>query len=267
MRPVRSQERDPAERVCPELHNTLYLEHLSAYELAARLVPDGLVVDVGCGHGYGAANLARNGRRVLGVDIAHGVLVAAARRYPYHSLSYACADARHLGVRTASVDLLTAFQVVEHLPDAEGFIREVARVLCPSGVALLATPNALTHSGPPNPYHHREFTLGDLSALLARHFAHVSLAGQRRPPEIYELEAGCRTLRRWDVLGLRRRLPRPLVGWIVWAVARCKGVTPPQRLPLTAFPFSTRTEDAYNLLALCGHSPLPLAWPGQAASP
>jgi ubiquinone/menaquinone biosynthesis C-methylase UbiE len=267
MTPVPSPDWDAAERVCPEPHNTLYLEHLSAYELAARLVPGGVVVDVGCGHGYGAAHLARGGRKVLGVDLARDVLVTAARRYVHPSLAYACADARHLGVSSGSVDLLTAFQVVEHLADAEGFIREVARVLRPSGVALLATPNALTHVGSPNPYHHREFSPDDLKGLLARHFAHVRLAGQRRPAEIYELEAGCQTVRRWDVLGLRRRLPRTLVGPIVWAIARWKGVTPPQRLPLTAFPLSTRTDDAYNLFALCGHSPLPPGWLGEAASP
>jgi SAM-dependent methyltransferase len=255
------------ERVCPEPHNTLYLEHLSAYELAAQLVPDGIAVDVGCGHGYGAAHLAQGGRRVLGVDVAHDILAVAARRYAHPSLAYACTDARHLGVRGGSVDLLTAFQVVEHLADADGFICEVARVLRPSGVALLATPNALTHVGIPNPYHHREFTPDDLTALLARHFGHVRLAGQRRPAEVYELEAGCRAVRQWDVLGLRRRLPRALVGWIVWAIARWKRVTPPQRVPLSAFPLSTRTADAYNLFALCGHSPLPPGWPAQAVSP
>jgi SAM-dependent methyltransferase len=267
MRPFALQGQETGERVRPEAHNTLYLEHLSAYDLAARLVPSGVVVDVGCGHGYGAAHLARDGRRVLAIDIACDVLVEASLRYTHPSLWYACADARHLGVRDGSVDLVTAFQVVEHVPEAENFIREVARVLRPSGVALLSTPNALTHVGPSNPYHHREFTPSDLKTLLARHFAHVGLAGQRRPAEIYLLEAGCQTLRGWDVLDLRRRLPRPLVGMIVWALARWKGVTPPQRMPLSAFPRSTQTEDAYNLFALCGHSPLPPEWLGQAASP
>jgi len=225
-------------------------------------------VDVGCGHGYGAVHLARGGRSVLGLDIAQDVLAAAARRYarPSLGLAYACTDARHLGVRSGSVDLLTAFQVVEHLADPEGFIREIARVLRPSGLALLATPNALTHLGPPNPYHHREFAPDGLKALLAPHFAHVRLAGQRRPPQIYALEAGCQAVRRWDVLGLRQRLPRALVGPVVWAVACWKGVTPPQRMPLGAFPLSTRTEDAYNLFALCGHAPLPAGWPPQAPS-
>jgi SAM-dependent methyltransferase len=165
------------------------------------------------------------------------------------------------------VDLETAFQVIEHVPEVEDFIPEVARVLRPSGVALFSTPNALTHVGPPNPYHHRQFAPEDLTVLLAAHFAHVALAGQRRPAQIYALEDGCRHLRRWDVLGVRRHVPRSLVGLIVRAVARWKGVTPPQRLPLSAFPLSTRTEDAYNLFALCGHVPLPSEWHTQEARP
>lgn len=42
----------------------------------------------------------------------------------------------------ASVDCLTAFDVIEHLSDLERFLREVARVLAPGGVFVATTPAA-----------------------------------------------------------------------------------------------------------------------------
>ena len=245
------------ERVRPEAHNTLYLEHLSAYEMAGRLLHAGTVLDIGCGAGYGASHLAGEGRQVLAVDYEPAVAVAAARRYRRRGVSFACMDGMHLGVPSGSVDLVTSFQTLEHMAEPEALVREIARVLRPTGIALLSTPNALTHLGPRNPYHHHEFTPRELEALLRRHLACVTLAGQRRPPEIYTLEASCQRVRRWDLLGVRRIMPRTFISLAVYLIARWKELPPPQRMPLDRFAISASTDDAYNLFALCGHATLP----------
>lgn len=248
---------DTGERVRAEPHNTLYLEHLSAYELARRLIRVGTVLDIGCGAGYGAAHLAGDGRQVVGIDYEPAVAAQAARRYQRQGVSFACMDGMRLGVLSGSVDLVTSFQVLEHMPNPEVLVREMARALRPTGIVLLSTPNALTHTGPRNPFHHHEFTPGELQALLRRHFACVMLAGQHRPPEVYALEASCQRVRRWDVLGLRRIVPRALISLAVYFIARWRGLPPPQRMPLDRFAISTRTDDAYCLFALCGHASLP----------
>ncbi len=251
--------RDTGERVRPEAHNSLYLEHLSAYEVARRLLRTGTAVDIGCGEGYGTVHLAGEGRRVLGVDCSSAVAAAAARHYARKGVSFACMDGMHLGVLTGSADLVTSFQTLEHLSEPEALVREIARALRPTGIALLSTPNALTHLGPRNPYHHHEFTPRELEALLRRHFACITLAGQQRPPEVYTLEASCQQVRRWDVLGLRRIMPRRLISLVVYCIARWKELPPPQRMSLDRFAISSSTDDAYNLFALCGHATLPVS--------
>ena len=248
---------DSGERVPAEPHNTLYLELLSAYDVAHRLIHDGTVLDVGSGAGYGANRLAGEGRRVLSVDYDASVATVDACRYQRNGLWFACMDGMHLGVRSGSVDLACAFQVIEHLRDPERFVGELARVLRESGLAILSTPNALTHLGPGNPFHVHEFKPEELRALLGRHFAYVMLAGQRRPPEVYALESACQRVRGWDVLGMKKLVPRSLVSLIVYAIARWNRLTPPQRMAPGSFPISAQTENAYSLFALCSQAPLP----------
>lgn len=248
---------DSGERVPAESHNTLYLELLAAYETARKLLRNGVVLDIGCSAGYGANHLAREGRLVLGIDDEPAVVQSAARHHRRRGLSYACMDGMHLGVRSASVDLACAFQVLEHVSDSNRFLAELARILRPSGLAILSTPNALTHQGPRNPFHVHEFMPEELRTLLGRHFTFVSLAGQRRPAEVYLLEQACQQVRRWDVLGLKRLLPRRLISLVVFAIARLNRLTPPQHMSLHSFPLSPETDKAYSLFALCGQAPLP----------
>lgn len=247
---------DSGERVPAESHNTLYLELLSAYEAARNLIGRGTILDIGCGAGYGSDRLAGAGRLVIGIDYEPAVARAAAGRYRRPGVSFACMDGSRLAVRRESADLICAFQVIEHLHDQVRFIRDVAAALRPSGVAILSTPNALVHRGPRNPFHVHEFTPDELNDLLSRHFAHVRLAGQARPPEIYSLEAACGRVRGWDVLGIKRLVPRRFVSTVVAAIARWNGLTPPQKMPLSRFAFSADTAHAYSLFALCSHAPL-----------
>jgi SAM-dependent methyltransferase len=70
----------------------------------------------------------------------------------------------------AAVDVVVNFQVIEHLWDQAQFVDECARVLRPSGVLLMSTPNRNTCSPgrdtPINPFHTRELNAAELTELL-----------------------------------------------------------------------------------------------------
>jgi SAM-dependent methyltransferase len=73
-------------------------------------------------------------------------------------------------------------EVLEHLTDQEGLVREMARVCGNDGIALISTPNKAAYSdarGYSNPFHVREFYRGDFLELLGRHFARVELLLQQ----------------------------------------------------------------------------------------
>jgi len=103
---------------------------------AAHVGPADVVVDLACGTGDLAALAVQRGARVVGVDMALGMLRGARRRGV--AAGFAQGDALALPFRDGSVQAVVcgfALRNFEALPPA---FREMARVLVPGGrVALL----------------------------------------------------------------------------------------------------------------------------------
>ena len=98
------------------------------------------VIEAGCG---ARAHLSYPaGARVLGVDI----LRAQLRRHDA-AFRLAQGDVTALPVATASADRVVCWDVLEHLPAPQLAIAEIARVLRPGGMAVVALPNVLSLKG------------------------------------------------------------------------------------------------------------------------
>ena len=115
------------------------------WEVVARVpelgAPGELAVDVGCGDGHLCAQLRTAGwRSVIGLDVAAGRIAAARNRYPDITFSHGSIDA--LGLSVGSVDLMVMDNVVEHLTDPLGMVRQLASWLrLDAGRMVLITPN------------------------------------------------------------------------------------------------------------------------------
>jgi SAM-dependent methyltransferase len=96
------------------------------------------VLDVGCATGYVAAALIRVGHRVTGIEL-NPTMAQIARTVGIDVIEHDLEQP--LPIATASVDAVHACEIVEHLFDTEGFLRELHRVLAPGGVLILSTPN------------------------------------------------------------------------------------------------------------------------------
>jgi SAM-dependent methyltransferase len=98
------------------------------------------LLDVGCHGGVNPLRLAQGigARRVVGVEITRGQARQALRR----GIEVVIADAnRPLPLADASVSVVTAMDVIEHLYDPARLIREATRALKPGGYLVVATPN------------------------------------------------------------------------------------------------------------------------------
>lgn len=135
----------------PVYEETVRREYLSTYQYRretfgrerARYVEaetsvrlrDAKVLDVGCGQGYFLDVLKEIGADAKGLDLM--------------DFNIQMCRQRGLNVRKATVelendgeyDLVTAFDVIEHLSEPSKFFKDVSRILKPGGYFLAFTPN------------------------------------------------------------------------------------------------------------------------------
>ena len=98
-------------------------------------------LDFGCGMG----GLVDHCRRVLGVDATGHEDGWAARHLRERGLPMLTGD--QLAAQEGSFDVVTAIEVIEHVPDPVEVLRSIRRLLRPGGLLFLTTGNARPHRG------------------------------------------------------------------------------------------------------------------------
>jgi SAM-dependent methyltransferase len=120
------------------------LETLDAFDLLPDAVAlrelsyEGLgdvVVDVGCGGGRAAAELAERGATAIGVDLDPEMIKVATTRWP--AVTFRVGDATALPLDDGSVTGYRADKVLHILEDPAQAVAEARRVLTPGGRATL----------------------------------------------------------------------------------------------------------------------------------
>ncbi len=148
-------------------------DHRMRYEFAASLIADDAVVaDIGCGIGYGSyfMAVATGCRSVLGIDIAQETVDYAKTFYAHPKVSYAKVDLfRQEGRIAQKFDLVTMFEVVEHVADAAAFLAAAADLLKDNGLLVLSTPNesVIPFQKEMFRFHQRHYTLDALEETVA----------------------------------------------------------------------------------------------------
>jgi 2-polyprenyl-3-methyl-5-hydroxy-6-metoxy-1,4-benzoquinol methylase len=194
----------------------------------------GRALDVGCGTGLFLSEMVRRGNWYgVGMDINQRALAVARRQ----GVPGWCGEAGDLCLSTASIDIVTMWDVLEHVLDPRKTLSEIHRILKPDGVLLLSTPNGRSWQarlwgkswcGWDVPRHLQVFAPQVLHRFLKEMgfevVRHLSFPMER----FYLVESGRRWLRTYHSAWTEpiARWLMPLLGWTIWPVLRLIDRTP-----------------------------------------
>lgn len=210
----------------------LSLIHHRAYERAVEECHGKRVLDVGCNNGYGSRIIAEVAESVVGVDVSSNSIERAKAKFPRGNLRFLLIDGKTLPFESRDFDVVTCFQVIEHLDEPGLFLDGLRRVLRPMGLAVFSTPNSQIRLEPGmrpwNRFHVREYSAEELRSLLESHFASVDVFGLFGTSELSAIEIARverskqRAARRRDA-GVVRRMRRKSLRFARKAIRRNLG--------------------------------------------
>jgi SAM-dependent methyltransferase len=145
-----------------------------------RIPRPGRAIEIGAAGGGNCTVLMRHGWDVLATEyLEEGVRIAKERGIPAQQ-----ADARDLPMPDGSFDLLIAYDVLEHIEEDHLVAAEIARVLRPGGVALIAVPCDM-----------RLWSAHDVASGHVRRYTRASLTSV-----LVDAGLAIESLRSWNVL-------------------------------------------------------------------
>jgi SAM-dependent methyltransferase len=187
--------------------NPIHQRLLKAYVLAAGQV-QGNVLEVGCGEGRGIDWLMPKSTSYSAIDKIAEVVVGLKKKFP--AGNFQSGNIPPLPYADNSFDCVVSFQVIEHIADDASFLKEISRVLKPDGLALITTPNR-PMSLSRNPWHEREYTADELSALAGKFFRSVTMKGITGNEKVMRYhqrnKMSVDRIMRWDIFDLQHKLP------------------------------------------------------------
>lgn len=152
---------------------------LMRYYAIAKYCNNKVVVDVACGTGYGSYLLAKDAKRVYGIDIDENVINDNKEKYHKENLIFKVGNADNIDLDDKTVDILVSCETVEHITDQqfEKFLQENIRILKKNGISFITTPNlnkTKTFSQK-NPYHINEMSMEAFEEKLKKYFKYVQI--------------------------------------------------------------------------------------------
>lgn len=171
------------ERFLPHVSGEIAYEHLHRYAFASDFVSGKTVLDIASGEGYGSGLLAKNAKKVIGVDLSEETITHAKSKYASQgNLEFRLGSCINIPCENGIFDVVVSFETIEHHAEHEKMLDEIKRVLKPDGLLVISSPNKKTYtddSGVKNEFHVKELYLKEFNDLLSKGFKFINILGQR----------------------------------------------------------------------------------------
>lgn len=99
---------------------------------------NGRMLDVGCALGFFIDEASQRGWQVEGLDVSQYAVDYVRARFGYTVYNGSLSD---VALPQAAYDLVTMYDVIEHVPDPRGYMQAVSDLLRTGGIFELATPD------------------------------------------------------------------------------------------------------------------------------
>jgi 2-polyprenyl-3-methyl-5-hydroxy-6-metoxy-1,4-benzoquinol methylase len=145
----------------------------AAYELALHkyMQSDDRVLDVGCGIGYGLRIMSAKASHSTGIDLDSYAIKCANKNLSKEtgSINLQTYNGKHIPFQNYDYDIVTCVDVIEHVPNYLGLLKEMVRVS--RRVILISTPNRRPENTrpdgkPKNIWHLREWSFEEFDVIL-----------------------------------------------------------------------------------------------------
>lgn len=171
----------------------LFLRHKKSYFSISQHCNDKIVMDFGCGFGYGAFLLSGTSKKVIGVDIEQAIISQCIKKYKSKNLIFQLIESdKKIPYKDSFFDIVVSSQVIEHVKDVTSYLIELKRILKANGKLFIITPNRnhrlLPFQKPWNPNHMREYSLEELYKELNIIFDNVDILGIQGNEKINKIE-------------------------------------------------------------------------------
>jgi ubiquinone/menaquinone biosynthesis C-methylase UbiE len=217
----RSRSRQAPNDIAVEPHIKVAI-HGKFYHWAKEQVRGKVVLDAGCGQGYGSALLSETAKKVVAVDVDPSIVARASSQHGLPNVEFEVMDCQYLTFASHAFDVVVSNALLEYLEDVPAFVAEAYRVLKPGGTIICGTKNLELSlkkpDGTPRYNNHlQEYTPDSLKAELERCFSGIRIYGEQMNArsEAYIMDA--RALKIEDALvkfNVKKLAPRRFRRWV-----------------------------------------------------
>src|SRR5213083_516823 len=106
--------------------------------MAARILSDQTVLDVGSGTGFLTQAASRKARKVIALDLSDSMIAETRAKLGGSKVEFRSGSAEQRPLPDASVDAVIGNMHLHHCPSPETAVKEITRVLAPKGRLVLS---------------------------------------------------------------------------------------------------------------------------------
>lgn len=184
-------------------NENLIQQSIKRYNFAKKYCVNKKVLDIASGEGYGSNIIADKANLVIAIDCDFETMKYSRNKYKKKNLYFICADCNNLPFRNACFDVITSFELIEHLSIPSKYLSEICRTILRNGIYIGSTPQILFKDLDKNPFHKHPYSKEEYKSVLLRYFSKVKILGEKDIRKISKIHL---FLRRLDIFNFRNKL-------------------------------------------------------------